>query len=189
MPSRDDDASPDRPPELDRLPPSIDPGDLLEERVVRALRDRGVLRPERHTGGGSRRRAAPAPAWLVAAAAAALALFLGGYAMGQHHGTAAAADLLTAVHDADARERAALVQRTGSLWVSALTSLADAAVASGDSAMVDPGREAALSGLRAAARELARLEPDDARVARVVEALAGGTDRTGASSDRTIFWF
>lgn len=192
MESGDDRPMPDRPRELSRLPRSVQPGDLLEERVVRALRERGILAPRRSGGGGGARgrRSASTPlAWVVTSVAAALALFVGGYALGQHHGTAAAAELATSIHEADARQRAALVQHTGSLWVMALAALADTEERGGDPAALGAGREAAIAGLRAAALELARMEPDDARVARVLDVLDERRSAGGDASARTIFWY
>ena len=190
MESRNDDPMPRRPEELSRLPRSVDPGDLLEERVVRALRDRGILGRRRPVRGRRLRELRPtALAWIVTSVAASAAVFLGGYTLGQRHGSAAAAELATSIREADARERAALVQHTGSLWVMALAALADTGKGDGDTAAVGAGREAALAGLRAAAQELARMEPDDAQVARVVDVLDERGGAGGDSRGRTIFWY
>ena len=62
---------------LDELPVEVQPSTLLEERTVRELRRRGLLR---------RQRRIPA-AWLTGSAAAALALFASGVAVGQWLGT------------------------------------------------------------------------------------------------------
>jgi hypothetical protein len=61
---------------LAALPREIAPGDLLEERTVKALRDAGHF--------GSSRRRPPSALSLVLRIAAALALFAGGVATGRY---------------------------------------------------------------------------------------------------------
>jgi len=69
---------------LRALPREAQPGDLLEERTVRALADRGLLR--------ARHRVPPTLAWLGAAAACAL-FFVAGFSAGsaRPHGDAGGA--------------------------------------------------------------------------------------------------
>ena len=175
-----DDEAP--PVSLDALPRTLWPSDTLEHAVVQALCGEGLLGPR------ARRRRGPrvaARGWLAAAAAAGLALFAGGFALGQAAGGRATLETLEAVaalRDGDEAERAALLQRTGSLGVRAVTGLDEAEDAG-------PGREVALAILRAAATELARLSPDDARLARVRAILEGSEAEAGPGVTRSVLWF
>jgi hypothetical protein len=139
---------------LAALPREREPGRLLEERTVRALRERGVVQPQ-----GTRRVRFPA-AWISGAAAAALALFVSGLAVGQYVGAKSTERVVAEVQRQNAQAAALLVQQTGSAYVSALSQFASLAAA-GDTAGARQGREAAVGVLRAAADELVRIAPDD----------------------------
>ena len=180
---------------LDRLPRESDPGRLLEERTVAALRARGLLgqgpvgvaRRGGLGGGGSK------SAWWAAAIAAGLALFFAGMALGQARSARSTLDLGVALRTADAAERPSLVQQTGSLYVDAVASLA-ALRAEGDEAAVGTGVEVGLSALYAAAYEMARLHPGDARIRQVLDALdpggvAGGAGGADAGEPSGLHWF
>lgn len=183
---------------LDRLPREIDPGRLLEEKTVAALRERGLLadrpdRVDRDTAGGEpprrgrewRGRRAPFhPAWWAAGIAAALALFFAGLAVGQARAGLTADDLVTALQSAEAAERPSLIQQTGSLYVDALASLA---ADTPDRETVGTGVEVGLAALYAAAYELARLHPDDPRLREVIEALE--SPRTDGDRETDVHWF
>jgi hypothetical protein len=187
MPYESDDWTPGEREALERLPKEEDPGRLMEERTVAALRERGLLSPATDRAGGAGRRATPAPphpAWWAAAVAAGLALFFAGLAVGGARSTAAAHDLVLALREADAAERPTLIQETGSLYVDAVASLAQAR-ASGDEAAVGTGIEVAVAALYAAAYELARLHPDDARLRQVLEAL----DPAAEADPAGVHWF
>jgi hypothetical protein len=193
---------------LDRLPREADPGRLLEEKTVAALRARGHLagapgaesasrshgRPVGSTRRGDRPRVRGVqPAWWAAGIAAALALFFGGLALGQARSATAAHDLVVALRTADAAERPSLVQQTGSLYVDAVASLATLR-AQGDEAAVGTGVEVGLAALYAAAYEMARLHPEDPRLRQVLEALdpggvAGGAGAGGATESDGLHWF
>lgn len=165
---------------LERLPREIDPGELLEERTVAALKERGLLRagPGRHGGTAPGRDPAATrrartvrpfhPAWWAAGIAAALAIFLGGVAFGQARSGISADDLATALQSAEAAERPSLIQQTGSLYVDALASLTSVRQ---DPETVGTGVEVGLAALYAATYEMARLYPDDPRLRQVLEAL------------------
>lgn len=170
----DDPLTPEEEAAFRALPRTRAPSAALEGRTVGALRARGLLRPRPLSQAG----------WWAAAAAAAIALFAGGYAVGQARGGANAVEWMVALQEADALERAAFVQRTGSAYVAAVASLD----ASGNG--VEPGEEAAISALRAALNELARLRPDDARVLRARDALVEQpvTDSVDAPVQRVV-WF
>lgn len=158
MSTHDDGMDEEMTPELRRrlaaLPREHDPGRLLEERTVRALRDRGLIEAPR---AGGRVRRIPM-AWLGGAVAAGIALFASGMAVGQWMGTRATAQVVQAVQAQNDRQAALLVQQTGSAYVQAMEQMA---------AMSDSGkapaesREVATKILRAAADELVRIAPDD----------------------------
>jgi hypothetical protein len=173
---------------LDRLPRTGDPGELLEERTVRSLRDRGLL----GTGGARPGREEPRrgplhPAWWAAGLAASLALFFGGVALGQARSSEAAVDLVTALYTAEAAERPSLVQQTGSLYVDAVASLA-AVREQGDEEIVGTGVEVGLATLYAAAFELARLHPEDPRLREVLRALEARAT-TNPDAPVGVHWF
>lgn len=187
---------------LAALPRERDPGSPLEERVVAALRGEGLLRPaaagesSRGVGRGRPERwrwAGPAPRadrrrWGLAAAAAAV--FVVGFAAGQVWGARTTADALTAARAADAEVNAALVQQTGSAYVAALAALAARtdADSGGDGRQ---GAEVALVALRAAADELARLDPDNAAVTQVLRILEAPRVAAGdsAGTAQQVLWF
>jgi hypothetical protein len=173
-----DDLAPDERRALHALPRERAASPLLEERVVRALRQRGVLR---------RRR--PAPAWLAAGLAASLALFAGGFAVGQWTLSRRMADSFRDAQVHSAREAAAAVQRTGTAYITALAGLARYADSTGNGA-VQQGREAALAALAAAAAQLADLDPADP-VARSVEILLAAYEQPAVerSRSRAVLWF
>lgn len=184
MPYDETEWTPEERAALERLPREGDPGRLLEERTVAALKQRGLLRPRPSAAGG--RRLAGHPAWWAAGVAAALALFLAGLALGQARSSAAARDLVLALRDADAAERPSLVQETGSLYVDAVASLASLRE-SGDEAAVGTGVEVGLAVLYAATYELARLHPEDRRLRQVLDVLEAPA---GTASDTAgVHWF
>jgi hypothetical protein len=180
------------------LPREAAPSDLLEERVVRALRTRHLLAPRRALWHRGTR--------LVAGLAASLTLFLGGTVFGQWLAGRTSAEALSAAREIrrmDTDFAAVRVQQTGSAYVAALASLhqqREAGVRPGakpgakqDDALVQ-GWEAALSALRAATEELARMDPHDSRVAQALEALEGegaGANGETAPSQGTnqALWF
>jgi len=165
--------------ELQRLPRERSPGRLVEERTVRALRARGLLRVT-----------SVSPHWVVAASAAALALFALGFVAGQWAATRAVRDAVLAERNVTAMEAAQTVQRTGSAYVIALATMASMADSAPRSA-VDQGREAAKSALYAAALELASLVPDDPIAAQIRRYLAGikSRDATERGETRSVVWF
>jgi hypothetical protein len=169
---------------FDRLPREATPSQLLEERIVRTLREEGILSPvsdrRREVTPGWRRP------WVVAAAsmAASLVLFGSGVFLGQWMGTRSTERILLAVRQQDNTLVAQRVQEAGSAYVRALAALAalsdsPAAGARGAVAMppsrvaseIQQGGEAALGALYAAALELARLSPGDPDVAQILQIL------------------
>jgi len=158
-----------------------DPGRLLEERTVRALREEGLLTPsgaadsargraDRHSG----------PSWWRAAAAVAagIALFVGGLSVGQAMGARQTADALHTVFEGRDARLAARVQRAGSDYVASLVALSDTDGSFG--ADSSQAMEVALTALWAAATEIVRLTPDDPLAARILQ---GFDARARESSD------
>jgi len=162
-----------------------DPGALLEERTVRALRRRGLLRVAGDRWLGLR------PSHWLTGIAAAIALFVSGVTVGQWLGSRAVVGPLALVQQQTALQAAAAVQRAGSAYVSALAALAEVADSSGDGAL-DQGREVALTALYAAAYELSQLAPEDPIAVTIRERLEG-TERGRHAADagrlRRVVWF
>lgn len=155
---------------FDALPREADPGELLEERTVRALRADGLLvagpAREAFAGPDQARRTTPRWRW-TAAIAAGIALFAGGLSVGQMLGARQTADAFqTVFEDSDAR-LASQLQRAGSDYVAALVALSEAE----NRAAADSGQalEVALTALWAAANEIVRLAPDDPLAARILQ--------------------
>lgn len=190
---------------LEALPREQDPGRLLEERTVAALKERGLLRTEggRRTGsgdegdagagrrsgagrGGSRFAGPFHPAWWAAGIAAALALFFGGMAAGQARAGVTADELMLALRSAEAAERPSLIQQTGSLYVDAIASLASTTA---DRETLGTGLEVGLTALYAAAYELARLHPEDTRLRQVLDVLEQQPADEDGDPETDIHWF
>lgn len=184
---------------LEALPREVDPGRLLEERTVAALKERELLGDRAGnapggtgggTGGGRRRgpggdRGGFHPAWWAAGMAAALALFFAGLSVGPAGSGLTTDDLATALRQAEAAERPSLVQQTGSLYVNALATLA---VGGADRETVGTGVEVGLAALYAAAYELARLHPEDPRLRTVIRALEQPPQDDG-DPETDVHWF
>jgi hypothetical protein len=166
--------------EVEALPRERMPGRLLEERTVKALRARGLLR----------RRPFRA-SWLTAAAAAAVALFATGFAAGQWSTSREVTNTLLVAQHQTAMEAAQMVQRTGTAYVTALAALAQLSDSS-TAAEAAQGREVALAALYAAARELVELTPDDPvaiHIRRVLGGTQAGTRQDDQSGARNVVWF
>jgi hypothetical protein len=180
------------------LPREADASELLEERVVHALRAEGILRP--------RGSAYPPPRWLrpwviAGSMAASLALFAGGMALGQWLGTRSTSEVFLAVREQDASQLALQIQEAGSAYVAALAALGElrgpGVGQSGERPLTpqasdfEQGQEVALRALYGAAYELARLTPEDADVLRVLQILEARRNREeGLVNDaRNVVWF
>lgn len=168
------------------LPRERDPGILLEERTVQALDDRGLLfsRSKRSAVHG-------VPTWALGLAAS-LALFASGVATGQWMGTRNLANTMVAAQQETAMQTASLVQQTGSAYVMSLIALAQLADSTSDPAVAQ-GREAALTSLYAAARELALLVPEDPLTLVLRDGLGRAAlwDEAGSASPtlQSVVWF
>lgn len=171
-----DELTPTERAELEGLPRHREPGRLLEERTVRALRARGFLRPSGFQRG-----------WWAAAAAAAVAVFATGFAMGQRTASIDIASQFAEVQQLAAMQAAQQVQRTGSAYVAAIAALAQVADTV-DTAAVEQGREVARSALYAAATEFAGLAPGDPLANQIVWLLSGTAPESEAEPTN-VFWF
>ena len=157
---------------LARLPREREPGRMLEERTVRALREEGLLAAGAANADGTPRGARidvrHRPWWRSAAAiAAGLALFAGGLSVGQMLGARQTADAFQTVFEDGDVLLAAQVQRAGSDYVAALAALT--AADGGAVADTSQALEVALTALWAAANEIVRLAPDDPVTARILQ--------------------
>ncbi|WP_420125089.1 hypothetical protein [Longimicrobium sp.] len=181
----DEEMTPELRSQLSALARERDPGRLLEERTVGALRDRGLI--EAPKAGGRIRRIPRA--WLGGAVAAGIALFATGITVGQWMGTRATAQVVQAVQAQNERQAALLVQQTGSAYVDALGQMA----ALSDSGKATPveGREVATRILRAAADELVRIAPDDPIAGAVLAGFqrADSAQAAGAGQKQRVVWF
>lgn len=172
------------------LPREREPGSLLEERTVRALRTRELLReaPPR----AARRLRFPA-AWISGAIAAGIALFLGGLATGQYLGGRQADRMLSQIQRRDAQQAALMVQQTGSAYLQALSQFAQVADTS-RGAQSAQGREVASRMLRAAANEVVKLNPNDPVASGILAAFDRAAPAPGAAPRDTaarqnVVWF
>lgn len=185
-----DDASlsPDERRELAALPREHVASAALEERIVGALREARAFGPRAMT---IRRSALRHRGWTTAAAcAASVAIFLSGILVGR---SSAHAEQVTVPSQqsreavrrgADSMQLAHEVQRAGSEYVQLLERLPSRSpVDSAPSQAVLLGREAARSTLHAAARQLARVSPNDPVAMLLVEGLR--SDPRGGQ----VLWF
>ena len=182
----DDDLTPEERAAMESLPRERPPDRALEERVVRALRAQGLLeRP------ATIRFSIPPMGWLAAAAASVM-LFAGGFALGSwleaRHTTRVVLDM----HQRDAAQAAALVQKTGSAYVSALAALASVARDKHPQELA-PAREAAVNALYAAASQMVRLVPEEPVAVDILQGMAraarGDSLETAAEEPRRVVWF
>ncbi len=162
----------------------LDPDDALEERTVRALRAEGLLHREPPHVVAFRF----SPAWIGAAAAAGLAIFAGGFSMGSWLEARHTTQVVSQMHEQDATRAAALVQQTGSAYVSALSALAAMADSSKSNPQLDQGREVAVNALHAAANQMVRIAPEDPLTLRILAGLKRAARDSTAGTDRLV-WF
>ena len=175
---------------LEALPRERPPRAELEDRVVAALQRRGLLPiPLAHTAAGAQRRLTP---WLVGALAASLALFVGGFAVGQYVGSrSGAAAALSGVQASrgDVAEVAAHAERAGVMYVAALTALSRLSDTA-DAPTRATARQAAITALGGAASEVAHLAPDDPLAAAVLRGFnEREREQRPAPSTRSVVWF
>lgn len=163
------------------LPRERAPGDLLEERTVQALYDRGLL------GSRGARSAGRLPR-LAFGVAAAVALFVSGVAVGQWVGGRSVTEAVRVVQQDNALQAAAMVQQAGSAYVTALADLVRLSAVAPDAAVAQ-GREAALTALFAAATEVTRIAPDEPAAAMLQQILARMREPDAVDRVRNVVWF
>jgi len=182
----DDELTPEERAAMESLPRERDPDSALEERIVRALRAQGLLLPP-----ATLRLVPPAWGWL-AAAAAAVVLFGGGVTLGAWLEARHTTQVVIDMHQRDAATAAALVQRTGSAYVSAMSALASFAESSRPQELA-PGREAAVNALHAAANQMVRLVPEDPVAVEILQGMSrasrSDTLENAAAEPRRVMWF
>lgn len=164
------------------LPRESMPSAWLEERTVRELRKRGLLR---------RRRGVPA--WLAGSVAASLALFATGVAVGQWLGTRTTISTVAQIaNQGTTAAAAAQVQQTGSAYVQALEMLANSARQTHGPTADPQAREVALAALHAAANEVIRLAPNDPVAAKILQGIEQSRRQAEPQLQQTgrqIVWF
>ena len=182
----DDELTPEERAAMEALPRERPPDRALEERIVRALRAQGLL--ERRA---VLRLTLPATGWL-AAAAAAVVLFAGGFVLGAWLESRHTTQVVLDMHQRDAAEAAAMVQRTGSAYVSALSALASFAEKARPQDLA-PAREAAVNALHAAANQMVRLVPEEPVAVNILQGMAqasrGDSLEAAAAGPRRVVWF
>jgi hypothetical protein len=193
----DDELTPEERAMFAALPREHEPGRLLEERTVRALRDRGLLQaplaaPAQTVAAAEVKRRLRFPAaWVSGAMAAGIALFMGGLATGQYLGARHTTEVLSQVQQRDAQTAALMVQQTGTAYVQALSRLQQ--VSDTTRGANRQGSEVAQQMLRQAANEVVRVNPNDP----VASGILAVFDRAGAqqrpaptdSTQQKVVWF
>jgi hypothetical protein len=162
------------------LPKESIPSALLEERTVRELRGRGVLR---------RQRWIPT-SWLVGTVAASIALFASGIVVGQWMGTRTAASTVALIaNSSNAAAAAAHVQQTGTAYVQAMELLANSTSQTQGQQPSAQAREVALAALHAAANQVIRLAPNDPIATRILQGIEQTKPSDERDAGRKIVWF
>ena len=181
----DDDLTPQERDRFRALPRQLDPDDSLEERTVRRMRAEGLLRsaPVRVI------RLPLSPGWIGAAMAASFAIFAGGFGMGSWLEARHTTEVVTQLHQEDATRAAALVQQTGSAYVSAMAALASASEHSKSPSEISQGREVAVNALHAAANQMVRLAPEDPLTVQILAGLQGQSKQDSTAGSNRLVWF
>ena len=169
---------------LDELPAEHTPSDFLEERVVRSLRDRGLLRREQV------RVLELTRSRVSAAVAACFLLMVAGFAVGRWSSPSTAQGPPTPssvpARQANDLAVAASLQQAASAYVIALEDL-EASLQTAGGEQARQGREVALASLYLAAGRVARFVPGDRlknRFREAVTAAAFGDERGPADTPR-----
>jgi len=199
------DLTPEEEMAFQRLPREAEPSRILEERVVKSLRDEGVLGLRKVDATGTDRDAGVRwfRPWMAAASlAASLVLFASGVVLGQRMGSMTTAEVFIQVREQDAAQLALRIQEAGSAYVSALAALgrleADGRLeelpdqtASLQGVDLRQGREVAFGALYGASNELARMSPEDTDVLRILQILEERQAREEGrgGGDRNVVWF
>lgn len=165
-------------PETDKMPSAF-----LEERTVKELRSRGLLR---------RQRWIPV-SWLVGSVAASIALFATGVVVGQWMGTRSTVSAVVDIaQNTNTAAAAAQVQQTGTAYVQALEALVTSANQTQGQPQNAQAREVALTALHAAANEVVRLAPNDPVATKILQGIEQARRQSQPvtnGDDRKIVWF
>jgi hypothetical protein len=169
---------------IHELPIDAAPSALLEERTVKELRNRGLLR---------RARGFPV-SWMMGSVAASVALFAMGVAVGQWVGTRNTINTVAEIASAGSPAAAAAqVQQTGTAYVQALEALVNSANQTQGQQPSSQAREVALTALHAAANEVVRLAPNDPVVAKILQGIEQSRRQAQPLDERDagrkIVWF
>jgi hypothetical protein len=152
---------------MEELPRDRVPSRWLEDRVVRALRERGFLKPYR-------RRVVELTAWRIAAAAAVCVVLLAiGFVLGQRTGSGQPASADLYLQERNDLSVATSLQRAGSAYLLALerlTTIPDSA----DGQQDVQGCEVALTTLCTAADQVTRLVPKNELAEQLLDAIESG---------------
>jgi hypothetical protein len=168
---------------FETLPRERKPSRLLEERTVRALKERGLIRSSSGRPGLVR------PWMAVAAVAASVAMFATGLALGQWMGARQTVDAFAAVYPDGIERAAALVQTTGSAHTAALSGLIEA-TEQADPEKLEEAQEVARAALWSAASEVVRLAPDDPLAVRILQEFERARAGQGTGEEaRSFVWF
>jgi hypothetical protein len=181
----DDELYPSEKKSLQGLPRERVPDPSLEERTVRALRRRGLLRAH------SPRGIVLSPTWMALAAGLAIALLAGGFALGQWVGSRQTAKAMLAVQEQDGLRLAAEVQRTGTAYITALNTLVEGLKGQAPEVQAQ-GRQVALSALYAAADLVVTIAPDEPVAQNIMWALdqsPGPEVEPGKVPPKHYVWF
>lgn len=167
---------------LDDLPAERTPSDFLEERVVRSLHQRGLLRK------GRRRALELTPSRLAAAVAASLLLVVAGFAVGRWTSPALAQEphepASAPTRQAHDLAVAASLQQAASAYVTALEEL-QASLQTTGGEQARQGREVALVSLYSAAGRVARFVPAEPLADGFHEAVTAHARGRGPDPDDT----
>ena len=141
---------------LDELPAERTPSEFLEERVVRSLRERGLLREKRG------RVLQLTPSRVAVAVAASLLLVVCGFTVGRWTSPSTAQETPAPSSAAQAHDLAvaASLQQAATAYVVALEDL-EASLQTAGHEQARQGREVALASLYSAAGRVARIVPAD----------------------------
>ena len=163
------------------LPMDAAPSALLEERTVKELRSRGLLRRQRYLP----------TSWMVGSVAASIALFATGVVVGQWMGTRTTISSVAEI--ASTASAAEHVQQTGSAYVQALEALVNSANQSQGQQQSAQAREVALTALHAAANEVVRLAPNDPVATKILQGIEQARRQSQPLDEqdggRKIVWF
>ncbi len=174
----DDELTPTEKEALAALPRERTPSPFLEERVVRVLRNRGVL--ERR-----KRRFVEVTALRMAGAIAACVIILiGGFAVGRWTSSLLIVRTDIAPYAASEASAAALLQRAGTAYVLALQNLASMSEPARDQEMRQ-GCEIALVTLYTAADQVAKIVPREHLARQLLRAIEANGE-TGKDETRVI---